>query len=167
MGAWVRFWSILVALNLSLISFLKLKKTSTLLFCKKVKGLSFRAVVLNLWQITGCDLTLLWFDQPFLRVIFVHQKTQIFTLQFITAAKSHLGSSNENSFMVEVTTTWETVLKGHSLSKVENCSTLLKHCRSDGQLVWFVLTDSPVWIWRHCTLIFLNVSCVKGDPFVR
>lgn len=47
-----------------------------------------------------CDLTNLFLES----FLFI-RKHRYFTLQFITAAKSHLGSSNENSFLVEVTTT--------------------------------------------------------------
>ena len=52
-----------------------------------------------------------------------HRKTQIFALQFITVAKLQLWSSNKSNFMVGVTTTWGTVLEGHSIRKGENhCS---------------------------------------------
>jgi hypothetical protein len=46
---------------------------------------------------------------------------KIFTLQFTTVARLQLWSSNENKFRVGgVTTTWGTVLKSHSITKVEN-----------------------------------------------
>jgi hypothetical protein len=39
-------------------------------------------------------------------------------------AKLQLKSSNENNFMVGVTTMWVTILKGHSIRKVEKHSVL-------------------------------------------
>ena len=49
-----------------------------------------------------------------------YQKIQIFRSLFITIAKLQLWRSNENNFMVGVTTTWGTVSKGHNIRKVEN-----------------------------------------------
>ena len=60
---------------------------------------------------------------PFHRVHPRHQN--IYTMrsipQFIKVAKLQLWNSNRNNFMAGVTTTWGTVLKGHSIRKVENC----------------------------------------------
>ena len=42
----------------------------------------------------------------------------IFTLPFITVAELKLRSSNKNNFKVGVTTTWGTVLKGCSISRL-------------------------------------------------
>ena len=52
-----------------------------------------------------------------------HQKTQIFTLRFITVAKLQLWSSNKNHLMAGATTTRGTLFKCCSIRKVENhCS---------------------------------------------
>ena len=48
--------------------------------------------------------------------VFTRAPYQIFTLQFITAAKLQLWSNNENNFVVGVTT----ILKSHSVRKVES-----------------------------------------------
>lgn len=47
-------------------------------------------------------------------------KKHTFTMRFITTAKLQLWSRNKNNFMVGVTTTWGTVLKGHGIRKFEN-----------------------------------------------
>lgn len=56
---------------------------------------------------------------------FTEASYQIFTLVFIIVAKLQLGSSIENNFMIGVTKTRGTVLRNHSIGKVENqCSML-------------------------------------------
>jgi hypothetical protein len=59
-----------------------------------------------------CDLWHLWQTSM----------SKIFKLWFITVAKLQLWRSNKNNFTIGVTTTWEIVLKCHSIRKVENHS---------------------------------------------
>ena len=48
---------------------------------------------------------------------------QMFISQFMRMARLQSWSSHKNNFMVGVTRTWGTILKGHSIRKVEN------HCK--------------------------------------
>lgn len=72
-------------------------------------------------QFSTCRLQSLWgSNDPFPGVTWDHQKTQIFPLWFITAAKWQLWRRNENNFIVWGVTTWEIVLVGCRMRKVEN-----------------------------------------------
>ena len=64
----------------------------------------------------------------------------------ITVAKLQLWSSNNNNFILGVTTTWRSILKGLSIKKVEN------HC-SSWSLVYFVWLEeywkwTCYWVWH-------------------
>ena len=71
----------------------------------------------------------------------------IFTLWFMTVAKLQLQSSNKNNFMVGVPTT---VLKGHSIRKVEN------HC-SKG----LCYTDKYIHVFPRCQNLLNNNKCTR------
>lgn len=64
----------------------------------------------------------------------------------ITVAMLQLWSSNNNNFILGVTTTWRSILKGLSIKKVEN------HC-SSWSLVYFVWLEeywkwTCYWVWH-------------------
>jgi hypothetical protein len=70
-----------------------------------LKRLISRTAVLNLLVVT----------------LLANSFPKIFTLQFVTVAKLQSWSSKGNNFYGwGITTTWETVLKGHSIRKVDN-----------------------------------------------
>ena len=68
-----------------------------------------RAVVLSLWVATP-----LWSNSNFMGVVY-----QIFTLRFITVAKSQLRSRNETSLWLGHHS-MRNCIKGHSIRRVEN-----------------------------------------------
>ena len=93
-----------------------------------------------------CDLWHLWQTSM----------SKIFKLWFITVAKLQLWSSNKNNFTIGVTTTWEIVLKCHSIRKVET------HCSRE--------TELREWITHTHTLSILyylyymcNINIYKLD----
>jgi hypothetical protein len=70
---------------------------------------------IDLWFSTCGSKPLCRPEDPFTAITY-----QIVTLRLIIEAKSKLLSINKNNFMVGVTTTWETVLKGWSIREIEN-----------------------------------------------
>ena len=108
----------------------------------------FRAVVLNPWVATPCGES----HDLFIWIIY-----KIFTLWFTTVAKLQLWISSEILLWLGVPTTWGTVLKGHSIRKVE------KHCCSRGYFYFKPLQKGGV----ACVLSYFTILTIWeiGSPY--
>ena len=107
---------------------------------------AYRAVVLNPLVTTPCGES---------HSLFIWITNKIFTLWFTTVAKLQLWVISEILLWLGVTTTWGTVLKGHSIRKVE------KHC-SRGYFYFKPLQKGGV----ACVLSYFTILtiCEVGFP---
>jgi hypothetical protein len=114
-------------------------------------------VVFNLWVMTPLRE---WSNDPFTGVTQDHRTPQMFILQFTMVARLQLWSSNDNNFVVGVTTTWETVLNGINIRKVNHWT--ISYC-----CIWLLQGQVPLSLTQLCPFWQppggLTVNCFPGE----